>query len=1645
MNYQATNIFSGFAQGTYTVCVQDANGCTANTSVTVGQPTAVTLGTTQTNVTCNGGNDGTITATAGGGTPAYQYSIDGVTYAANPTFTGLVAGAYTIYTQDANGCGTNTNVTISEPTAILPSAVATNVSCNGGNNGTITASASGGTGAYSYSLDGVSYQGATLFSGLTAGIYSVYVKDANGCVATFSTTITEPTALTGSTTATNVLCNGGATGSITVSAANGTSPYTYNVNGGAYGANPTFTGLIAATYAVNVQDANGCILPLSATVTEPTALIASAVSTAANCNGASNGTITINANGGTPNYQYASDCLNYQAGNTFSGFAAATYTVCVQDANGCTANTSVTVSQPVAVSVSTTQTDVSCNAGNNGIITAAAAGGTGTYQYSIDGVTYGVNPNFTGLTAGNYTIYAQDANLCVGTTNVTINQPTAVVASATVTNVSCNAGTNGSITVSGSGGTGTYTYSIDGVNYQGAALFSNLTAATYSVYVQDANACIGSSSVTITQPTAITGSTTVTNVLCNGGSTGSITVTASGGTGTLNYNLNGGAFGTNPTFSGLTANNYLINVQDANACLLTLNATVTEPTALTASANATNVSCNAGANGTITITANGGTPNYSYASDCLNYGASNIFSGFGAGTYTVCVQDANACTANTSITITQPTPIQLSETHTNVACNGGNNGAINLSVVGGTGTYTYLWSNTATTEDISGLTANLYSVNVADANNCQTSLSVNITQPSALSLTTSIVTPIACFGGTASVSVSAAGGTTPYTGTGTFTFSAGTQNILVSDANGCAANTSISITEPTALSAASTFTAINCNGGTSTVTVTASGGTAPYSGTGNQTSLAGNYTYLVTDANGCSANTSGTITEPAAISLSAVAPPITCFNGNTLVTISATGGVAPYTGTGNFTVQAGNYVYPVTDANGCTASANLSIAQPAALSVNITNVKPADCAGLNGGATAQGVGGSGTYIYSWVPGNYTSPSPANMPAGTYTVYVKDIQDPSCMTSTTVTIGFAGNLVINNAFIQNATCNGFCDGSITVFATGGSGNYSYVWSSGQTTQNLTGLCAGTYDVTISDATTPFCQVTSSYTIQQPSAISLVVASQNNVTCNGATNGNATITTNGGWGNYAYSWSNGQTTSNLANVGAGTYTLTVMDSLCTANVSVNITQNNPISLVGSATNTPCNTVNLGSVTINPTGGSGSFNYAWSNGATSQNLAGLPAGNYTVTVSETNDPSCTAQATFTVATDFNLVATAQVLANPACGTANGTAQALVTGGSGNYNYLWSDGQTTQTAVGLTGTTYSVAVFEAAQTGCSATASITLVEPAAPTNMTITPSGSVTFCEGDFVSLSANATNANSYIWLWNNQVIASGTSLSAILPGTYQAVAYSGANGSGCSLASSVVTLTVLDKAVASVAIGGNSGICDSDSILLIASGGSVFQWFRNLQPIAGATNSTYYAKTSGLYSVSVANSCNADTSDVKEIVISEGVVADFNTTPDVVYTQQPIQFVDSSLNGYTWSWIFADNTGSIEQNPIHKYDGPGQYPVTLIVYDKYGCVDSITYVLTIEDADVPFIPNVFTPNGDGIGDEVTIEYQDVTPTSFHVFDRWGHDVFFTTKKDVKWSGTDVNGKVCNEGVYFYILEGTNALGEKVVYKGNITLMK
>lgn len=359
---------------------------------------------------------------------------------------------------------------------------------------------------------------------------------------------------------------------------------------------------------------------------------------------------------------------------------------------------------------------------------------------------------------------------------------------------------------------------------------------------------------------------------------------------------------------------------------------------LTATVSPTDISCNGLSDGNAMVVAAGnGALTYDWAPGTPTGDGTDIVSGLSAGGYTVTVTDVNNCSVSQLFSINDPAAITASVSVTNVNCNGGNTGSATISATGGTGAFSYTWSpiggNNATA---TGLNAGVYSYTVADANSCAFTQTVSVTEPSS-PLTASVTSgTLICNGGNTTVTVSATGGTPNYTGTGTFTATAGTYSYTVTDNNSCVATATISIAEPTAISPSVTATPIACNGGNSVVTVTASGGTPNYTGTGTFTVTANTYTYTVTDANTCTATATITVNEPALLTVTATAASIQCNGASTTLTVTASGGTPAYTGTGVFTVTANTYTYTVTDNNSCAATTTITVSEPAAIATNQT-------------------------------------------------------------------------------------------------------------------------------------------------------------------------------------------------------------------------------------------------------------------------------------------------------------------------------------------------------------------------------------------------------------------------------------------------------------------------------------------------------------------------------------------------------------------------------------------------------------------------------------------------------------------------------------------------------------------------------------
>jgi len=590
---------------------------------------------------------------------------------------------------------------------------------------------------------------------------------------------------------------------------------------------------------------------------------------------------------------------------------------------------------------------------------------------------------------------------------------------------------------------------------------------------------------TVVCPTITVSVSAQTNVTCNGANNGSATVNATGGASPYQYIWQPG------NLSGATRNNlapgtYSITATDANSCTGTGTLTITQPAALALNTTQTPAGCNAG--GTASVTVTGGTTPYSYT--WSNGGTTATITNVAGGNYTVTVRDANTCSATSSVTVGSsggPT-VSLSQ-QTNITCFGANNGAINITVTGGTSPFGYTWSNGATTQNISGLAPGTYTVTVTDQNNCTSTLNATITEPATILITGS-VTNASCGVPDGAINISVTGGSTPYnfiwsnnaTTEDLANVSAGNYLVTVTDQNGCQKTETFTIAAPGTVEVSLTVTDASCQGvSNGSITSTVTGGNTPYSYTWSNGATTANvnnlgegpYTLTVTDASNCSVVESATVGTLLLINLGATITGINCsYDTIGAIKLLITGGTPPYTaewstGATGLTItdlSEGNYGTTVTDANGCQADSVFALISRSGLNV-VASATGLSCSGTGTGSVqAVVVGNKPPYVYLWNTGDSTQ-AVTGLPTGQYSVTVTD--SLGCIDADTTLVGISG-LVLEDKNLTLPQCKDSEDGAIEVIITNGTTPYSYIWSNGQDSMVAVNLNAGVYVVTVTDA-------------------------------------------------------------------------------------------------------------------------------------------------------------------------------------------------------------------------------------------------------------------------------------------------------------------------------------------------------------------------------------------------------------------------------------------------------------------------------------------------------------------------------------------------------------------------------------------------
>ena len=1666
-SYSATTQdLSDLSPGTYNVTVTDANDCTTTKSFTITEPDELTIADAglSTAIACFGDNGQIRVNITQGSVAGYTYalyqgnSVVQTTTSSNlnHTFSAL-AGTYKVRVTDANGCFKETsNITLTQPDAGLsiPSETVNNISCKDQDNGSIDISVAGGTANYTYAWTKTgdnSYSATSQdLSSLSPGTYNVTITDANDCTLTKSFTITEPAQLVASGTISNkngfgISCNGAADGSIDLSVSGGTANYSYSWstnNGSGLSINSQDqSGLGPGTYNVTITDANGCTTTNSFTVTEPTQLSISSSIPKTNgfsisCFGANDGSIDITPSGGSGSYTYNWSTSNgtglVQDQQDQIGLGPGLYTLTLVDSNNCSISQTFTINQPDDILLSGVTSnfngfEISKKGASNGTIDLSVSGG-----YLLSGETYtylwsttngsGLNSNSqdqTGLTAGTYNVKVTDSNGCFKTLSFELREPLELDFSSTLSNfngfqISCFGANDGSIDITPSGGSGSYTYNWSTNNgiglTQGQQNQSGLGPGNYTLNITDSNGNQTTGQFVLTQPNeVIIAQSSMSNynnfeVSCFGGSDGQINITPSGGTGVYSYTWstsNGSGLQTNQkNQSGLSVGTYTVVVKDENDCSVSKTFTLTSPSALNLTAtkkdfNGFNISCNGASDGEIDITVSGGylASNIAYTYSWSTNNGSGLNSnsedqtGLTAGTYTVTATDTNGCSITQNIEITEPDPLSITETISDyngfqISEAGENDGSIDITISGGTSNYSYQWSTNngsglnSNSEDQTGLTAGTYTVTATDTNGCQITKEYTLNEPKELII---------------AIDHNANGNSVLCYGDATASIKTDVTQESVSPYD-------YSISGTTYLNQQYNETALNINAATySFINLPA-----------------GQYTVTVVDANGVSKST--TIKE-------------------------IFGPEAPLTMTSNISAF-GNFNISCPGANDATIDLSIS---------------------GGGGSSNQA-----TYFYSWstLDGsglNSSVEDQSGLGPGTYTVVVKDIND--CSITETFTITEAPPLTYNLDSIKNITCFGDNDGEINITVSGGTGNYNYEWStengSGivQGQEDQSGLGPGNYKLLLRDGCNTFEYI---YTISTPDTLKIVQDEKVNILCHDDSTGLINITVSGGTAPYNYVWKdnfgnvydrnvgNVFNDGDLSNIPSGVYDLTVTDANgCVATFSTELTQPEDLVIDIQKTDLNCYNSNDGTITITPSGGIAPYSYSWSDFGNGNERTGLAAGIYTVIITDSN--GCAETRTIEIE-NADLFDVNPIVTPISCfGSDDGSIELNFEGGVSPITFIWNDDSTAgQNRYNLSPGIYSVLIQDSS--GCEIERDFTIIEP-----QEISIAGVITNaidCDNPASgSIDLQISGGNPpYTFQWSNG--ATTEDISGLIANNYLVKV---TDSKGCSTEKEFVINRQEDL---EIDLSTNLyAICETREVyqknIVSVSGGVapyVIQWSNGI--VTGNNNEIMDTKIEGSYQVTVTDALGCSESIIFDISTPEIGFPDFSydsfylSTYGALAVNDAITFNNLSTEQYfNVFWDFGDGNSSQEINPSHTYTKRGVYDVTLTVEFILGCSYSITKTIYVGDSYEIVIPNAFTPNNDGYNDTFRPIYYGFKYLKMQIFDTWGNLIYSeesTSNELIGWNGR-ISDKDGENGNYFYQVSGNTHTDEKFSKNGAFTLIK
>ncbi len=1426
---------------TYTLTAT-VGACTATDEVTV-QVSSITVDLDPSDSQCFSNGTGSIDVTVNDALEPFTFvwtGPEGYT-SSDEDITGLAPGEYCVSVTDAAGCIAEGCATIVQTNELVVNASFSDFSCHpiscfNACDGVINLDLIGGSGPFTFDWNGpdgyVSIEEDP--ASLCAGDYSVTVTDALGCEVQQNYTLNQPDSLVITVLGTvDLLCTGVETGEAFVTSDGGCGPFTFSWSHDANETGPVASNLGSGTYDVSVTDVNGCTNDGSVTIIindpiDPLTVVVDSVSVYeggfnTSCPGSEDGFIDLLVAGGSLPYTYSwysedeevvvstdEDLMNAPCGD---------YSVTVTDDNGCFYTETFTLTCVPAITATFITTPNPCGAPEAGIgeIEILTIGGGHGAPYTIDWSGPSCPcPNdsiISGLNSGNYILTLTDSLGCSTTISINVGENDVFTAGGTVTNLSCYQSCDGMIDVE-IVPAGTYDFLWTGPNgYSNTTEdVTDLCAGTYSVVIS-ADECEETFTFEVTEPIEIEIDGVITNPICFGQNNGSIDITVTNGSGLYEYQWTGSCF---PPVSETTEDifnlfecSYTVVVTDTiSDCVVSEIFTLDAPQVMSLVVLVSeyeggyNVGCNAANDGWIDVEVVGGTPDcitYSpecylfdwLGADCANVDPSaygndpnaSYVGGLPAGSYGVNVTDINGCLATTCIDLTEPDTLASNAIISNIICGDPNGGNIDPGITGGTPSYSYNWSGPigpGQQDDavLIGVPAGIYILTVTDANECSAVFEFEVTETIPPICSIEGTTEASCNGvcdGTAAILCTAEqGGTLAYSIDGIPTgtslsgeqllltgLCAGTYTIDFEDENGCTDAVTVTINEPDPIALVITSVVQNdeqlfdlqCAGDDNgQLIVTVSGGTPTYTYVwtdandaviGTNTSViglvAGEYCVEVTDFNGCADTICYEITEPdsllsasSTVSIFNVIYNVSCYDAaDGTIDVEVSGGVAPYIfdwtganvvdGTPNQTdLGAGDFVLLIVDANFCTLTLNFTLNEPAPIIIDPVLVTQPTCdAACDGTIEISVLGGESPYSYAWTGPNGFSSTSEDLSAlceGTYDLTVTDFM--GCTQTLSADIVDPSPVIVTIASDYNC---GTGEDDLCAIAAGGTGTYSYNWSTGESTQCITVDEDGEVCVTVEDENGCSAEACETVDVGPVLTITGVVT---NASCE-LDNGAIDITITGGVGNYDITWTGPGTVQGQADQtdlsGSQSYTVSVTDdSNCVSTATFDVGVNNPIEVTLSTENITCNGDNDGSANATVVGGANPINLTWLDAASGQigtgtSISNLGPGTYSLQWEDA--AGCEGSVPFTI-TEPALLAVEFTLTQydefniSVVGGSDGCIYLDVTGGTSAYSYDWTPEQAdNDTICGLVAGNYTVTITDA--NGCSLDTSMTLIQP--------------------------------------------------------------------------------------------------------------------------------------------------------------------------------------------------------------------------------------------------------------------------------------------------------------------------------------------